>query len=85
MSGIDDPPVSDLQNTIGLVRQEGAMSRDKHGAARAPSLGQEFEDMALGVGIDLASGLVADEDVGIGRERDGEPSSRRLAAGELRG
>ena len=80
-----DPPVADAHDAVGDARGLGVVADDhRRAAVLAHELGEHVVDLVGGRGVELAGGLVGEEEPRPVGERGAERDALLLAAGELR-
>src|SRR6185295_4141726 len=80
-AGFDNAAVLDDRDAVGMADGGEAVGDDKAGPA-AHEAGQAPLDEPLALGVEVAGGLVEDEDEGVGQDGPGDGQALLLAAGE---
>src|SRR5262245_837871 len=79
----NDPAVADFDDAARAASERHVVRDDDERRALLPELGEEAHDVAASGGVEVAGGLVGEDDVGMHREGAGDRDALHLAAREL--
>ena len=82
---LDDFAVAEDDFASALVGEDGVMGDHDDGVSLGVEVVEDLHDFAAGGGVEVAGGLVGEEDVGLADEGAGDGDALELAAGELLG
>ena len=80
-----DDAVADVDDAMGELGDVGFVGDDDDGVAAMVELVEERHDLVAGLGVEVAGGLVGEDDRGAIDERAGDGDALALSAGELVG
>jgi len=80
-AGLHDPPVLEDQDPVGREHRGQSMGDHEAGAAMEQRL-QGGLDELLGDGVEVAGGLVEDQDAGVFEDHPGDRDSLLFTAGQ---
>src|SRR6185369_12166573 len=80
-----DFAVADVDYAVGVFGDVGLVGYDDDGVALGLELVEEGHDFDAGFGVEVASGLVGQDDAGAVDEGAGDGDALALSAGELVG
>ena len=80
-----DDAIADGDDTVGVLGDVGLMGNEDDGVSLGMELIEEGHDLVAGFGIEVAGGLVGEDDGGAVDEGAGNGDALALATGELVG
>ena len=84
MQLVDDVAVGEEDDAVGVARRDRVVGDHHDGLAElAHGLAHEGEDLGAGAAVEVAGGLVGEDDLGPAGEGPGHGHALLLAAGEL--